>query len=162
MRNHIYVTFLIWITIGDILNPWLVFFCVIIFVVCLHLVLKENFGRCRHLLGGGMIYHVKVWGFFLLYGYNSTRALIGCCAGIMKFFLGSTALLSCEQNCVRVGENNRKMDKLQLYFNNWKKNLHTDTSLVCATKKAVARASGCGKLLRCFYCILFRNCAKAI
>ena len=32
----------------------------------------------------------------LLYGYNSTRALIGCRAGIMKFFLHSAALLSCE------------------------------------------------------------------
>ena len=33
---------------------------------------------------------------YLLYGYNSTRALIGCWPGIMKNFLSSMALLSCK------------------------------------------------------------------
>ena len=34
----------------------------------------------------------------------------------MKFFLGSTALLSCEYNYVRVGENNRKVGQSTTTF----------------------------------------------
>ena len=44
----------------------------------------------------------------------------------------------------------KNMTKYNYIFNNWKKNQHTDTSLVWATKNAIARASGCGKLLPVF------------
>ena len=52
--------------------------------------------------------------------------------------------------CARGRKQQKRWTKYNYIFNNWKKNYHTDTSLVWATKKAVARASGCGKLLPVF------------
>ena len=60
----------------------------------------------------------------------------------------------------RVGENNEKDGKAELYFQKLKEKLACRYFLAWAMKRAIERASGCGKFFRCFYGILFKSSAK--